>query len=703
MKRKIAAILAADIAGYTRLVAEDEENTLTRLASYREVFGDFVARSGGRVFNTAGDAVLAEFPSAVEATRCAIDIQESLRTRNLGYPQSRQMLFRMGLTIGDVVEREGDLLGDGVNIAARLEGLAQPGGICVSQAVFEQVANKLSVPFRDLGRQDVKNVPQPVHAFMVDMHPEGASGGIRRGRPSVLDGQNARGGSPGRAAVVAMAVALAGLGTGAVYLWGARTVPPKSPDIAATVKTPQQTALKSSAVAPDSGSVSAEDRAPIPANGTVAPPLRQAALPVDPKPPASGAAGNGPVQPPPQARPAIPGGATPAEIFALLGKAGGIVSDAATAPELYHNARVWEARGQAAEARQAYGKLAALGVEAIDAHMRYAAILRAQDGRAGAREVFAALAEGKGGRAAALVHALQFSGAERRKRVTAFAAQHPDYAPAQLLAAREYSAERLGSQTLQDRQAQFAALKGFLSAEDQGTLPKFFMDHSVLAEWIDDARKRHAQLEKYFATAVLKPVASFMRSNQGWMVNISLPEAATGISYRIGESGDFRPTGSFPQIDQRTGQPMANPSFELPPNAGAAMLHIRYRDANNVEQGPFALQFEPRQALVRSQRDILERFSNGWLVFGKESVQQGLLYFTHLVSYRCAIAKAVIGFDDGPLTRELPVPACDMRDPHAVPRGTTPYLRIPSSVRSVRIQLTYADGTRSAEKTFTRE
>src|SRR5580704_8005386 len=145
MNRKIAAIFAADIAGYSKLVAEDEEETLRRLASYRAVFDDFITRCGGRVFNTAGDAILAEFSSAVEAVRCAIDVQESLRT--LAYPASRQMTFRIGISIGDVVERDGDLLGEGVNTAARLEGLAQPGGLCVSRAVYEQVSNKMSVRF----------------------------------------------------------------------------------------------------------------------------------------------------------------------------------------------------------------------------------------------------------------------------------------------------------------------------------------------------------------------------------------------------------------------------------------------------------------------------------------------------------------------------------------------------------------------------
>ena len=169
MKRKIAAIMAADVAGYSRLVSEDEEETLRRLGAYREVFDDFIAKASGRVFSTAGDAVLAEFSSAVEAVRCAIDVQESLRTRNLAYPPSRQMNFRIGITIGDVVEREGDLLGDGVNIAARLEGIAPVGGICVSRNVYEQVANKLSVQFADIGEQQVKNIPTPVHAFTVAM------------------------------------------------------------------------------------------------------------------------------------------------------------------------------------------------------------------------------------------------------------------------------------------------------------------------------------------------------------------------------------------------------------------------------------------------------------------------------------------------------------------------------------------------------
>ncbi len=146
---------------------------MRRLATYRAVFDDFVARWGGRIFSTAGDAALAEFPSSVDAVRCAVDIQDSIEARNLSYPPDRRMLYRIGITVADVVERDGDLLGDGVNVAARLGGIAMPGGICVSHAVYEQVANKLSVKFEDLGQQQVKNIPNAIHAYGIAPHTTG--------------------------------------------------------------------------------------------------------------------------------------------------------------------------------------------------------------------------------------------------------------------------------------------------------------------------------------------------------------------------------------------------------------------------------------------------------------------------------------------------------------------------------------------------
>ena len=191
MQRKIAAIMAADVAGYSRLVAVDEDGTLRQLLSCRAIFDDFIGRVGGRVFNTAGDAILAECPSAVDAVRAAMDIQESVRTLNMAISPDCQMLFRIGLTVGDVVEREGDLLGDGVNIAARLQTLAEPGGICVSRNLFEQVVNKVDAHFRDIGPQTVKNLPTPIHAFVLSEEassPDVALSPGRRNSPIWLGG-----------------------------------------------------------------------------------------------------------------------------------------------------------------------------------------------------------------------------------------------------------------------------------------------------------------------------------------------------------------------------------------------------------------------------------------------------------------------------------------------------------------------------------
>jgi class 3 adenylate cyclase len=191
LERKLATILSADVAAYSRLMAEDEEHTLRTFRRHREVFEKLVELHRGRVFNTAGDAILAEFGSAVEAVRCATEIQAALRTRNDQLPEDRQVRFRIGVNLGDVMVQGGDLLGDGVNIAARLQGAAEPGGICISGSVYDQVRNKLSLSFVPLGSVRYKNIPQAVSTFAITQA-EGLGGlpsaenrrqGKRRGFP----------------------------------------------------------------------------------------------------------------------------------------------------------------------------------------------------------------------------------------------------------------------------------------------------------------------------------------------------------------------------------------------------------------------------------------------------------------------------------------------------------------------------------------
>ena len=163
--RKLAAILSADVVGYSRLMGDDERATVETLNAYRQLIRARVERHEGRVVDSPGDALLAEFPSAVEAMDCAQEIQRELGKRNAQLAEHRRMRFRIGINLGDVIEEKGALYGDGVNIAARLEALADAGGICVSGTVFDQVEGKLPLQFQFIGEQQVKNISKPVRVY----------------------------------------------------------------------------------------------------------------------------------------------------------------------------------------------------------------------------------------------------------------------------------------------------------------------------------------------------------------------------------------------------------------------------------------------------------------------------------------------------------------------------------------------------------
>ena len=172
VQRRLAAILAADVVGYSRLMGEDEEGTLAALKSYRSVIDELIQSHDGRVFGSAGDSVIAEFASPVEAVRCATEIQLELDKRSADVPDERRMRFRIGVNLGDVIVEGDNLLGDGVNIAARLEALAPPGGVCLSEAVLSQVRDRLSLDFLDLGEHAVKNIARPVRVYRVPLASE---------------------------------------------------------------------------------------------------------------------------------------------------------------------------------------------------------------------------------------------------------------------------------------------------------------------------------------------------------------------------------------------------------------------------------------------------------------------------------------------------------------------------------------------------
>src|SRR6266513_2161658 len=167
-QRRLAAIVSADVAGYSRLMGEDDSRTLAALKAHRrELIDPKIAEYGGRIVKTTGDGLLLEFPSVVDSVRCAVDVQRGMAERNAGLPPDQRLDFRIGINVGDIIIDGEDIHGDGVNVAARLQALAEAGGICASRVVRDQVLDKLSFTFEDLGAQEVKNIARPVEIYRV--------------------------------------------------------------------------------------------------------------------------------------------------------------------------------------------------------------------------------------------------------------------------------------------------------------------------------------------------------------------------------------------------------------------------------------------------------------------------------------------------------------------------------------------------------
>jgi class 3 adenylate cyclase len=187
IERKLAAILATDVVGYSRLVGADEAGTIARLKALRkELIEPLVAEHRGRIVKLMGDGALVEFPSAVDAVECAVAIQKGVSEREAIKPEDRRIQFRIGINIGDIILEEGDIYGDGVNIAARLEALAEPGGICVARNVYNQVKAKLDLAFETMGEHRVKNITEPVETFRVALDGVATATGATRRRPRMM-------------------------------------------------------------------------------------------------------------------------------------------------------------------------------------------------------------------------------------------------------------------------------------------------------------------------------------------------------------------------------------------------------------------------------------------------------------------------------------------------------------------------------------
>ncbi len=385
--------------------------------------------------------------------------------------------------------------------------------------------------------------------------------------------------------------------------------------------------------------------------------------------------------------------------FKTLGAQGGVIANPERPDQFYHNARIQELGGDILNARQSYIGFTKFNVDAVDPYARFATLLKVSEGRAGAREVLGALRETNKTKSLELAWIQLLEESQRTAKLREFAASNPAFGPASFALAEEYSEDRLGQRALSDKREEMAALKSFLATEKDGGLNKYFVDQSVLAQWVATAQSRMAALGNLDVSAV--PTINPVRAGQGWIVSISLPEPATTISWRLGNEGAFADTGKLAFNDQQTGQPMANPSFQLASDTQSAPIFVKYTDLRGREVGPFEIMFNPGDSLVASQRAMIEQTWTSWIAFDA-SGNRGKVYFTGIAVFSCGLKEVRYGLNGGPLDKMLEMPPCNPDQPFSIPSGFAPYFKVSEDVKSMSVEVVYKDGTTSGIKEYKR-
>ena len=380
--------------------------------------------------------------------------------------------------------------------------------------------------------------------------------------------------------------------------------------------------------------------------------------------------------------------------FAGLIKSGGVIENASRPEEHYHNARLYEQRGDYGNARRSYNAFFAYRLNLLDPHLRYQSFLKIQEGRAGAREIYAALAEQDKRPLMEFVRILLQDAPQRTDALKSFLAANADFAPGYYEVSRDYSAARKGTQSLGDKQAELDSLERFKALHAEGKFLRYFLDQTVAAEWLDDADARLKSLAVLKQSAASMPVAlSAMRSNSDWMISFQMKEIPKEIFYRLDGEESFRSTGLMESTNSATGLKIPNMSISLKPNVGPTKIAIKYTDVGDEMRGPFVLDFDPETALVAAQKKMLDLTKNSWVAF-RDFDGKVLLYFTQLISNRCAISTVAYGIDTTATPNTFALEPCNAKDPYNVGDGLI-YITVPSNSKYATVRLSYKDGTQS--------
>ena len=367
--------------------------------------------------------------------------------------------------------------------------------------------------------------------------------------------------------------------------------------------------------------------------------------------------------------------------------------------EFYSNALQYEARGDLLNARQSYRRYFESGAAQFDPVERYARLVTASEGRAGAKEALRAILRLKPNLAVeAYLHALE-GPADAAARLLVLLQSHPSVGPLQFLLARQYGEERVGKQSLSDLQREREALTSFLSSHERGEVLRHFIDQRLAGEWIvfaESTLKRLAGVEKVTASLTIQP------SSNGWQIELNANEPVRRAFFRLRPDQPLTDLGRLKEIDPDTREPMVQSFFQVPRRTQLKAVEVFYDDLSRVRRGPIRLPSDftdPFKVTATWQKEMLEGVVNSWVAFRPD---MAIMYFTQLATSRCAIKEVRWGWGTT-LSQSLVLPACDLENPFSVPDSDVFIVRFdPMSVKvpQASVQLTYFDGTKSPVKSF---
>jgi antitoxin component YwqK of YwqJK toxin-antitoxin module len=398
--------------------------------------------------------------------------------------------------------------------------------------------------------------------------------------------------------------------------------------------------------------------------------------------------------------------------FSTLAKEGGVIPNPTRPEQIYHNARIQELGGDYGNARQSYGKYFSFKLDFIDPHLRYQSFLKIQEGRAGAREIYSYLYENDPRPIIEYARILLFDAPKKTQMLEDFIKSNPDFAPAYYELSKEYSKARKGSQSLTDKKAEYNAIKQFKALNKEGKLFRYFVDKEIVSNWIIDAEERFKSLSliaEIFSNSPIEWIYfSDFTTNEKWKVIIAIPEPFRKILYRIDGDTSYKEDTDIMQdfIDPDTGVEYGRRFFNLPLTIDSAKIFIKYLDINNVEQGPFEIEFDGHFAAIRDAKDPDINDPSDWVIFDKEENwyyidMKGLptshVFFSQITNI-CGISRIMYGIDIKTPNESIFLEECDFTQalkyspmfyPHSFP-----------GINFISYQHEYRDGTTSEIKIF---